>query len=162
MERKLTWKHTLLAVLLTLTTLGIGGAAVAAVAAPIGPGVQVKVKGTLNQALSNLKETVADNGMMVMGELHQGKVLAMTGLHTQSETVFVGNPTVGKKLFSAEPGAGLVVPVRVNLYVDSQGDTVLSYIPPSRELDAFGNAKVSGVAKMLDKKLHMLASMLAK
>lgn len=159
MERKLTWKHTLLAILLTLTTLGIGGAALAA---PVGPGVQVKVKGTLNQALSNLKKTVADNGMMVMGELHQGKVLAMTGLHTQSETVFVGNPTVGKKLFSAEPGAGLVVPVRVNLYVDPQGDTILSYIPPSRELDAFGNAKVSGVAKMLDKKLHMLANMLAK
>jgi hypothetical protein len=33
---------------------------------------------------------MADNGMMVMGELHQGKVLACPDL-VESETVFVGN-----------------------------------------------------------------------
>lgn len=159
MSQRNWWKRGIFVLALGLATLGLAGAASAA---PAGPGAQVKVKGTVSQALASLKKTVADNGMMVMGELHQGKVLAMTGLHTESETVFVGNPTVGKKLFSAEPGAGLVVPVRINLYRDSQGQTVLSYIPPSQTLSAFGNAKVTAVAKMLDKKLSMMAHMLAK
>ena len=159
MQERLNWKRGVLALLLTVTTMGI---AVNAKAAPAGPGVQVTVKGSVDQALAQLKKTVADNGMMVMGELHQGKVLAMTGLRTQSETVFVGNPTVGKKLFSAEPGAGLVVPVRINLYADADGHTILSYIPPSQELGAFDNAEVTGVAKMLDQKLHMMAQMLAQ
>lgn len=159
MQERLNWKRGVLALLLTVTTMGI---AVGAKAAPAGPGVQVTVKGSVDQALAQLKKTVADNGMMVMGELHQGKVLAMTGLRTQSETVFVGNPTVGKKLFSAEPGAGLVVPVRINLYADADGNTILSYIPPSQELGAFDNAEVTGVAKMLDQKLHMMAQMLAQ
>lgn len=159
MSQKNWWKRGIFVLALSLATLGLTGVASAA---PTGPGVQVKVKGTVSQALATLKKTVAENGMMVMGELHQGKVLEMTGLHTQSETVFVGNPTVGKKLFSAEPGAGLVVPVRINLYADSHGDTVLSYIPPSQTLAAFGNAKVTGVAKMLDKKLAMMAHTLAQ
>ncbi|HKI87306.1 MAG TPA: DUF302 domain-containing protein [Thermoanaerobaculia bacterium] len=159
MSKQSSWKRGIVVLALTLTTLGLTGAAVAA---PAGPGVQVQVKGTVSQALASLKKTVADNGMMVMGELHQGKVLAMTGLHTQSESVFVGNPTVGKKLFSAEPGAGLAVPVRINIYADANGNTVLSYIPPSQALSAFGNSKVTGIAKMLDKKLAMMARMLAK
>jgi uncharacterized protein (DUF302 family) len=131
-------------------------------AQPTGPGVQVRVKGSIEEALGQLKKMVADNGMMIMGELHQGKVLAMTGLKVYSETVFVGNPTVGKKLFSAEPGSGLVVPVRVNLYVDTRGDTVMSYIPPTEQLAGFHNPKVDMVAKMLDEKLQSMAKMLAK
>lgn len=131
-------------------------------AAPTGPGVQTVVKGSVKDALASLKKDVASNGMMVMGELHQGKVLAMTGLTVESETIFVGNPTVGKKLFSAEPGAGLVVPVRVNLYKDAQGHTVVSYIPPTEQLNAFHDPKVTMVAKMLDEKLHKMVQMLAE
>jgi len=131
-------------------------------AGPAGPGVQVVVNGSLPSALAILKKMVAGNGMMVMGELHQGKVLSMTGLKLESETVFVGNPTVGKKLFSANPGAGLVVPVRINLYVNQQGQTVASYVPPSQLLGAFHDAKIDMVAKKLDEKLGMMIKMLAK
>ncbi len=99
-------------------------------------------------------------GMMVMGELHQGKVLSMTGLKVQSETLFVGNPTVGKELFSAQPGAGLVVPVRINVYGDARGQTVVSYVPPSQQLSGFGDESVDKVAKMLDDKLAQLVGMI--
>ena len=146
-----------LAVLVFASIIALGAAAFAD-----GPGVKVKAKGSVDEVVANLKKMVADNGMMVMGELHQGKILAMTGLEVQSETVFVGNPTVGKELFTEEPGAGLVVPVRINVYADGEGTTWVSYIPPSQELEGFQNAKVSQVATMLDGKLHNLVQMLAK
>ncbi len=125
-------------------------------------GVVVKTKGTVDQTVSGLKKMVADNGMMVMGEIHQGKVLEMTGLRVNSETIFVGNPNIGKQLFSAEPGVGLVVPIRINIYEDEHGQTYVRYIPPSRQLRGFGNAKVDEIAKMLDGKLQNMTAMLPK
>jgi uncharacterized protein (DUF302 family) len=124
------------------------------------PVVQVKAKGSVTQVLDQLKKMVASNGMMVMGELHQGKVIGMTGLKLESETIFVGNPQVGKELFSADPGVGVAVPVRINVFQDAQGGTVVSYVPPSELLKAFHNPKVDQVAQMLDQKLHNLTGML--
>jgi uncharacterized protein (DUF302 family) len=133
-----------------------------ALAANKGPIVQVKVRGSVDEVLDKLKKAVASNGMMVMGELHQGKVLEMTGLRVKSETVFVGNPTVGKDVFSADPGAGIVLPVRINVFDDGHGNTIVSYVPPSHLLNSFGNAKVSGIAKMLDGMLQGLVGMLGQ
>lgn len=137
--------------------LSFGGTAFAANKGPI---VQVKASGSVEEVLDKLKKTVAANGMMVMGELHQGKVLEMTGLHVQSETVFVGNPTVGKDAFAADAGAGVVLPVRINVFDDGRGNTIVSYVPPSYLLSNFGNPKVTGIAKMLDGKLQNLVGML--
>ena len=99
-ERK-SWIRIALATLVLAGMAALSGAAHAA-----GPGVRVQVRGSVDDVLGKIKKMVADSGMMVMGELHQGKVLAMTGISVQSETVFVGNPTVGKDVFSEEPGAG--------------------------------------------------------
>lgn len=140
--------------------LGFAGTALAA--QPVGPGVQVVVTGSVDDAVNQLRKMVADSGMMIMGELHQGKVLSMTGLKLQSETLFVGSPTIGKDLFSAQPGAGIVVPIRLNVYADAQGQTVVSYIPPSEQLSAFHDAKVDMIAKMLDESFQKMVAMLGK
>ena len=140
--------------------LGFAGSALAA--QPVGPGVQVVVAGSVDDAINQLRKMVADSGMMIMGELHQGKVLSMTGLKLQSETLFVGSPTIGKDLFSAQPGAGIVVPIRLNVYADAQGQTVVSYIPPSEQLSAFHDAKVDMIAKMLDESFQKMVGMLGK
>lgn len=141
------------------TLLTFGGTAFAANKGPI---VQVKASGSVDEVLDKLKKGVAANGMMVMGELHQGKVLEMTGLRIKSETVFIGNPTVGKDAFAAEPGAGVVLPVRVNVFDDGHGRAIVSYVPPSHLLSSFGNPRVTGIAKMLDGKLQNLVGMLGQ
>ena len=110
--------------------------------------------------LASLKKMVADNGMMVMGELHQGKVLEMTGLKVQSETIFVGNPTMGKQIFEAERGAGVVVPVRINVFENAKGQTVVAYIPPTQQLDGFDNPMLNRMAVMLDETLAQMVGML--
>ena len=152
---------------LTITLLGATLATLfvfsgSAFAANKGSVVQVKASGSVDEVLDKLKKAVASNGMMVMGELHQGKVLEMTGLKVQSETVFIGNPAVGKDVFAADPGAGIVLPVRVNVFDDGHGNTIVSYVPPSTVLAGFGNPKVTGIAKMLDGKLQGLVGMLGQ
>lgn len=124
------------------------------------PVVQVKAKGSVDEVLAQVTKMVASNGMMVMGELHQGKVIGMTGLKLQSETIFVGSPAMGKQLFSADPGVGVAVPVRINVFQDAQGGTVVSYVPPSEVLKSFHNAKIDQIAQMLDGTLHRMMGML--
>jgi uncharacterized protein (DUF302 family) len=133
-----------------------------AFAANSGPIVQVKARGSVDEVLDRLKKMVASNGMMVMGELHQGKVLEMTGLRVKSETVFIGNPTIGKDVFGTDPGAGIVLPVRINVFDDGHGNTIVSYVPPSHLLAEFGNPKVTEIARMLDGKLQNLVGMLGQ
>src|SRR5260370_23965553 len=65
---------------------------------------------------SAVKSLVAKNGMMVMAEVNQGKMLSMTGLSLKATLFVVGNPTVGKQLFEQDHGVGLYVPLRVFVY----------------------------------------------
>lgn len=160
MNRKLHRNATtrLLALALILASLAAGASHAAT-----GDGVvRTVAKGSVDQVLAGLKKMVADNGMMVMGELHQGKVLEMTGLKVQSESIFVGNPNIGKKLFEIEPGAGVVLPVRVNIYQGSDGNTVVAYIPPSRQLSGFENPMLDKAAAMLDQTLAGMVGMVGK
>jgi len=122
--------------------------------------VKVKSSSSVEQTVSNLKKMVSNNGMMVMGNLNQGQVLSMTGISINSQTLFVGNPQVGKKLFSADAGAGVVVPVRINIYEDADGQTWVAYIPPSKTLSNFNNPKIDKIAGMLDQKLQKMTGMI--
>jgi len=126
------------------------------------PGVETIVNGSVDDAVAKLTKMISGNGMMLMGELHQGKVLKMTGLKVQSETVFVGNPDIGKKLFSLDRSAGLVVPFRINIYENEAGKTVVTYIKPSTVLGQYHNPKIDMIAKMLDGKFEGLTKMMEK
>jgi uncharacterized protein (DUF302 family) len=120
--------------------------------------VRVRAQGSVSQVAGRLKQAVSQNGLMVMGQLNQGKVLGMTGAKVESQSFFVGNPQLGKKLFAADEGVGVVVPVRVNVYRDGQGHTVISYLKPSGALKAYGSPALDKMAPMLDQKLHAIAS----
>jgi uncharacterized protein (DUF302 family) len=143
-----------------LTVLVVAAPATFAGAAESSAMSQTVVKGSVDQVLGALQKMIAEGGMMVMGELHQGKVLEMTGLKIKSESIFVGNPTVGKQLFEAEPGAGIALPVRVNIFENAEGKTVVAYIPPSRQLAGFANPMLDRMAVMLDEKLASMVAMI--
>ncbi|MEZ4649705.1 MAG: DUF302 domain-containing protein [Candidatus Eisenbacteria bacterium] len=120
--------------------------------------LRTEVSGTEAEVLAKLRQAVEESGLRVMSELHQTKALATAGATVQSETFFVGNPEVGKHLFAIEPGAGVVLPMRMNVYVDAAGQTTIAYIPPSTELAAFGNPELDRAAQKLDAKLAGIVS----
>lgn len=109
-----------------------------------------------------VKNLVAKNGMMVMAEVDQGKMLSMTGLQLKAKLFLVGNPTVGKQLFEQDHAVGLYVPIRVFVYSDANGKTFIAYDKPSTVLGQFQNEKIGMVAQMLDQKIEGLATMAAQ
>lgn len=116
---------------------------------------------SFDEVTKAVKSVVAKNGMMIMAEIDQGKMLSMTGLNLKATLYIIGNPVVGKQLFEQEHAVGLYVPVRVFVYSDASGKTNLSYDKPSTLLSQFQNPKVNMVAEMLDQKLEGLANMAA-
>jgi uncharacterized protein (DUF302 family) len=115
-----------------------------------------------DQVSDAIKTLVAKNGMMVMAEVNQGKMLSMTGLSLNATLFLVGNPTVGKQLFEENHGVGLYVPLRIFVYTDESGKTRVSYDKPSTLLAQFHNQKLEMIGQMLDQKLNGLATMAAQ
>jgi len=124
--------------------------------------VTVQSKESFDQTLKDLKQIISQNGMMVLSEIDQGKILSMTGLSLNAHSLFVGNPTIGNKLFSANRGVGIAVPVRLNIYENNDGKTYVSYVKPSNQLSSFKEDAIQNTAKMLDQKFEQLTGMISK
>ena len=121
--------------------------------------VEVASSLSFDQTVEKVRTLVAKNDMMVMGEINQGKMLSMTGLKLNGISLIVGNPTVGKKIFSSEPAAGLAIPIRLYIFEDTNHQVFISYYKPSELLSQFHNPEVDMVGTMLDAKLANLTAM---
>ncbi len=124
--------------------------------------VTVSSNKSYDQVTDAVKSLVAKNGMMVMAEVDQGKMLSMTGLSLKATLFLIGNPVVGKQLFEQDHAVGLYVPLRIFVYSDNSGKTFISYDKPSSLLSQFQNPKISMAAGMLDQKVAGLANMAAQ
>ena len=124
--------------------------------------VTVPSQNNFEQTVSHLKSAVGQGGMMIMATVDQGNMLSMTGLKLKATLFLVGNPTVGKKVFEQNHGAGLYLPLRVFVYEDKDGKTYVSYDKPSSLLTQFNSPEINQTAAMLDQKLDGLAHMVAQ
>src|SRR5574340_1404621 len=107
-----------------------------------GDRVTIESNKSFEEVSGAVKSLVAKNGMMVMAEVNQGKMLSMTGLSLKATLFLVGNPTVGKQLFEQDHGVGLYVPLRVFVTEGQDGKTYVSYDKPSSVLKQFKNQKI--------------------
>lgn len=123
--------------------------------------VTVKSAKSFEATISAIKKGVADADMMVISEINHGKILSMTGLSINAQSLFIGNPNVGKDAFTDNMAVGLCIPIRVNVY-EEKGVTYINYFPPSSELSSFKGEKVKMIGQEMDKKVSMLTSMVAK
>lgn len=124
--------------------------------------VTVQSKQSFDNTILEIRKLVKQNGMMVLSEINQGKILSMTGLSVKAVSLFVGNPQIGNKLFSADHAVGIAVPVRLNIYEGTNGKTYVNYVKPSDQLAPFKNKEIQMIAQKLNQKLAMLTGMLSK
>ena len=122
--------------------------------------ITVKSAKSFDETVAGIKKGVADAGMMVLAEINHGKILSMTGLSINAESIFIGNPNVGKEAFSDNMAVGLAIPLRVNVY-EEKGVVYINYFAPSSELGYFKGDKVKMIGGELDKKIAMLTGMFA-
>jgi len=124
--------------------------------------VSIPSNKSFEQTVDAFKMAVSKGGMMVMSTVDQGNMLKMTGLEMKGTLFLVGNPNVGKQVFEHNPAAGLYLPLRVYIYLGSDGKAYLSYDKPSVVLKPFNNSSIDETATMLDQKLDKLTHMVAQ
>ncbi|UQA91108.1 DUF302 domain-containing protein [Streptomyces halobius] len=104
---------------------------------------------SFDDTVSALKKSVADNGMMVLGDLNQAGALKSTGLSLKgAHTFFVGNPAKGKMFFQKNPAIGAEIPVRMYVWADDEGTTHIGYFDPAPMFKAIDPELADGGKQM--------------
>ena len=87
-----------------------------------------------------------------------GALLRLAGQTKKAVQYLLGNPLFAIRMTQHDIRAGLYAPLRVLLYEDEDGKTCVEYDRPSSLFGQFGNASVTEVATMLDRKLEQLVA----
>ena len=98
------------------------------------------------------------SGFMLFGKRHHGSMLRIVGKARKAIQYVVGNPLFAVQMTQHDIRASLYAPLRVLLYENEEGKTCLEYDKPSSLFGQFGNAEITAVATMLDRKLEDLVA----
>jgi uncharacterized protein (DUF302 family) len=107
---------------------------------------------------AKIKAMEGPSGFMLFRTSDHGALLRLAGQKKKAIQYLVGNPLFAIQMTEHDIRASLYAPLRVLIYENEQGKTCVEYDRPSSLFGQFGNAKVTEVARMLDRKLEQLVA----
>ena len=110
------------------------------------------------KARAKLEAMVGPSGFMLFRTSDHGSLLRLAGQKKKAIQYLVGNPLFAIQMTQHDIRASLYAPLRVLIYENENGKTCVEYDKPSSLFGQFGNAKVTEVATMLDRKMEQLVA----
>jgi uncharacterized protein (DUF302 family) len=107
---------------------------------------------------AKIEAMVGPSGFMLFRTSDHGALLRLAGQEKKALQYLVGNPLFAIQMTQHDIRASLYAPLRVLIYENEAGKTCVEYDKPSSLFGQFGNAKVTAVAAMLDRKLEKLVT----
>jgi uncharacterized protein (DUF302 family) len=107
---------------------------------------------------AKIEAMVGPSGFMLFTTRDHGGLLRLAGQKKKAIQYLVGNPLFAMEMTQHDIRASLYAPLRVLLYENEHGKTCVEYDKPSSLFGQFGNAKITDVATMLDRKLEQLVA----
>jgi uncharacterized protein (DUF302 family) len=107
---------------------------------------------------TQLEAMAGPSGFMLFGTQNHRALLRLARQQRKAVQYIVGNPLFALQMTQHDIRAGLYAPLRVLVYEDEGGKTCVEYDRPSSLFGQFGNASVTEVATMLDRKLEQLVA----
>jgi uncharacterized protein (DUF302 family) len=107
---------------------------------------------------TRLEGMAGPSGFMLFGTQNHGALLRLARQQRKAVQYVVGNPLFALQMTQHDIRASLYAPLRVLLYENKEGNTCVEYDRPSSLFGQFGNASVTEVATMLDRKLEQLVA----
>jgi uncharacterized protein (DUF302 family) len=107
---------------------------------------------------TRLEGMVGPSGFMIFRTSDHGALLRLVGQTKKAAQYLLGNPLFAIQMTQHDIRAGLYAPLRILVYEDEGGKTCVEYDRPSSLFGQFGNASVTDVATMLDRKLEELVA----
>jgi uncharacterized protein (DUF302 family) len=107
---------------------------------------------------AKIEAMAGPSGFMLFRTSDHGALLRLAGQKKKANQYLVGNPLIALQMTRHDIRAGLYAPLRVLIYENEEGKTCVEYDKPSSLFGQFGNAKVTEVATMLDRKMEQLVA----
>src|SRR5713101_8537590 len=107
---------------------------------------------------AKIEAMVGPSGFMLFRTTDHGGLLRLAGQKKKAIQYVVGNPLFAVQMTQHDIRSSLYAPLRVLIYENDEGKTSVEYDKPSSLFGQFGNAKVTDVATMLDRKLEQLVA----
>jgi uncharacterized protein (DUF302 family) len=105
---------------------------------------------------ARLEGMAGPSGFTLFRTNNHGALLRLAGQTKKAVQYLLGNPLSGIQMTQHDVRAGLYAPLRPLIYEDEEGKTCVEYDKPSSLFGQFGNANVTQVAVMIDRKLEQL------
>jgi uncharacterized protein (DUF302 family) len=112
----------------------------------------------VEEVSAKLEAMVGPSGFMLFRTSDHGSLLRLVGQKKKAIQFLVGNPLFAIQMTQHDIRASLYAPLRVLIYEDEHRKTCVEYDKPSSLFGQFGNAEVTDVATMLDRKMEQLVA----
>jgi len=125
-------------------------------------GVQQDILERPQQAEQRLKAAEGAEALMIFSVFDHGAALNMRGARRRAKQYLIGNPLTAIQMSQHDIRAALYAPLRVLVYEQQPGRTIVEYDQPSSLFGQFGRADVTQVAATLDVKLERVIAQAAQ
>jgi len=104
-------------------------------------------------AQQRIKAAEGAQGLMIFAVFDYGAALNMVNAPRKAKQYLIGNPLTAIEMTPHDIRAALYAPLRVLVYEEASGRTIVEYDQPSSLFGQFGRDDVTQVARGLDNKL---------
>ena len=115
-------------------------------------------EGDAERTRASIEAMAGPSGFMLFATQDHGSLLRLAGQKRRAIQYVVGNPLFALRMTQHDIRTSLYAPLRVLVYEDEAGKTCVEYDKPSSLFGQFGNASVTEVATMLDRKLEQMVA----
>ena len=117
---------------------------------------QLRNGADLEAVRARLEGMAGPSGFTLFRTSDYGALLRLAGQTKQAVQYQLGNILVAIQMMQHDVRVGLYAPARLLIYEDEEGKTCVEYDKPSSLFGQFGNANMTEVAVMVDRKLEQL------
>ncbi len=119
---------------------------------------QLRTEADPEAVRARLEGMAGPSGLMLFRTSDHGALLRLAGQTKNAVQYLLGNPLFAVRMTQYDIRDGLYAPLRMLLYENEEGKTCMEYDRPSSLFGQFGNASVTEVAAMLDRKVEQLVA----
>ena len=121
--------------------------------------IRAKLKaGDVDALRAELTKAAGKDGLVIHYVGVHGDWLILKGARGNVTEYFIGNILSAVEMTSANPAAGLYAPLRVVVYADPKGGSVIEYDRPSTQLSQYHDADIDAMGRSLDDRLDRLVA----
>ncbi len=125
--------------------------------------IKVDTNKAVQEAMEALEATARKAGATIFARVDHAAGAEKVGMSIPANQLLIfGNPALGTPAMEVDPRAGLYLPLKVQVYEDSEGQVWLAYEDPKETMKDLDNVDKSSVIEKMRGVLAKLTSKAAK